>query len=115
MAFLIVLGVLLLIGAVAIVRHSRNFRGSADLFASEERPDVRERVREAAAEAYRAAGCRDLGRVDIILDAEGVPQILEINTIPGLTETGPMRYAAQAAGMDFSALIERVISRVTGS
>ena len=33
------------------------------------------------------------------------PQILEINTIPGLTETGPTRYAAQAAGMDFTDLI----------
>ena len=63
----------------------------------------------------RAAGCRDLGRVDLILDEEGVPQILEINTIPGLTETGPTRYAAQAAGMEFKDLIARVISRVTGS
>jgi D-alanine-D-alanine ligase-like ATP-grasp enzyme len=42
-----------------------------------------------------------------------VPQILEINTIPGLTETGPTRFAAQAAGMEFTDLIERVISRVT--
>src|SRR5918997_1748040 len=89
--------------------------GAATMREAELEPDVRERVREAAAEAYRAAGCRDLGRVDIILDSEGVPQILEINTIPGLTETGPMRYAAQAAGMDFSALIERVIARVTAS
>ena len=40
-AFLIVLGVLLLIGVVAVIRHSRNFRGSAEHFASEERPDVR--------------------------------------------------------------------------
>jgi D-alanine-D-alanine ligase len=68
-----------------------------------------------AAEAYRAAGCRDLGRVDLILDADTTPQILEINTIPGLTETGPTRYAAQAAGMDFTDLIARVISRVTQS
>jgi len=73
---------------------------------------VRERVEAVAAQAYSAAGCRDLGRVDLILDEEDVPQILEINTIPGLTETGPTRYAAQAAGMDFSDLIGRVISRV---
>ena len=45
---------------------------------------------------------------------DSTPQILEINTIPGLTETGPTRYAAQAAGMDFTELIGRVISRVTG-
>jgi hypothetical protein len=41
MVFLIVLGVLLLIGVVAVIRHSQNFRGSAEHFASEERPDVR--------------------------------------------------------------------------
>jgi D-alanine-D-alanine ligase len=53
--------------------------------------------------------------VDLILEEAERPQILEINTIPGLTETGPARYAAQAAGMDFTELIARVISRVTGS
>ena len=74
-----------------------------------------ERVQQVAAQAYSAAGCRDLGRVDLILDEYGVPQNLEINTIPGLTETGPTRYAAQAAGMEFKDLIARVISRVTGS
>jgi D-alanine-D-alanine ligase len=77
--------------------------------------DVRERVEAVAAQAYSAAGCRDLGRVDVILDERGEPQVLEINTIPGLTETGPTRYAAQAAGMDFKDLIARVISRVTAS
>lgn len=87
--------------------------GAATMREAELEPGLRERVKQAAADAYSAAGCRDLGRVDIILDADGVPQILEINTIPGLTETGPMRYAAQAAGMDFTELIGRVISRVT--
>ena len=76
---------------------------------------VRERVEEVAAQAYTAAGCRDLARVDLILEHESVPQILEINTIPGLTETGPTRYAAQAAGMEFKDLIARVISRVAPS
>ena len=66
---------------------------------------TRERVEQVAAQAYRAAGCRDLGRVDLILDESSTPQMLEINTIPGLTETGPTRYAAQAAGMDFTDLI----------
>jgi D-alanine-D-alanine ligase len=89
--------------------------GAATMSEAELDEEVRERVKAAAADAYSAAGCRDLGRVDIILNREGVPYILEINTIPGLTETGPMRYAAQAAGMDFKELIARVISRVTGS
>jgi D-alanine-D-alanine ligase len=89
--------------------------GAATMREAELDDDVRERVEAVAAQAYRAAGCRDLGRVDLILDEESVPQVLEINTIPGLTETGPTRYAAQAAGMDFKDLIARVISRVTAS
>jgi D-alanine-D-alanine ligase len=89
--------------------------GAATMHEAELDDGARERVKQVAAQAYRAAGCRDLGRVDLILDAESTPQILEINTIPGLTETGPTRYAAQAAGMDFTDLIARVISRVTRS
>jgi len=89
--------------------------GAATMREAELGDELRERVESVAAQAYTAAGCRDLGRVDLILDDEGVPQILEINTIPGLTETGPTRYAAQAAGMDFTEFIARVISRVTGS
>jgi D-alanine-D-alanine ligase len=76
---------------------------------------TRDHVEEVALTAYRAAGCRDLARVDLLLDGDGTPQILEINTIPGLTETGPARYAAEAAGLNFTALIERVISRVAAS
>jgi D-alanine-D-alanine ligase len=89
--------------------------GAATMREAELPDEVRERVQSVAAQAYQAAGCRDLGRVDLILEAGSVPQILEINTIPGLTETGPTRYAAQAAGMDFQDLIARVISRVTAS
>jgi D-alanine-D-alanine ligase len=89
--------------------------GAATMREAELDDAARQRVEQVAADAYRAAGCRDLGRVDLILDEAGTPQILEINTIPGLTETGPTRYAAQAAGMDFTDLIARVISRVTQS
>jgi D-alanine-D-alanine ligase len=87
--------------------------GAATMREADLGDELRERVESVAAQAYTAAGCRDLGRVDLILEGDSVPQILEINTIPGLTETGPTRYAAQAAGMDFKDLIARVISRVT--
>jgi D-alanine-D-alanine ligase len=89
--------------------------GAATMREADLGDELRERVESVAAQAYTAAGCRDLGRVDLILEGDSVPQILEINTIPGLTETGPTRYAAQAAGMDFKDLIARVISRVTAS
>jgi D-alanine-D-alanine ligase-like ATP-grasp enzyme len=68
-------------------------------------------VERAARQADSEAGCRDFARVDIILDRAEVPQILEINTIPGLTETGPARFAAKAAGMDFTAFVDRIVAR----
>ena len=73
---------------------------------------VETRVRSAALRAYAAAGCRDLARVDVVLDAAEQPQILEINTIPGLTETGPTPFAADAMDLNFTDLIARVIERV---
>jgi D-alanine-D-alanine ligase len=86
--------------------------GVATMAVAELGEAVRQRVEEVAVRAYQVAGCRDFARVDILLDGDDTPQILEINTIPGLTETGPARYAAEAAGLNFTALIERVISRV---
>jgi D-alanine-D-alanine ligase len=70
------------------------------------------RVRQVAADAYSAAGCRDFARVDIRLEGEQ-PWVLEINTIPGLTETGPTPLAAEHGGHTFARLIERICARVT--
>jgi D-alanine-D-alanine ligase len=86
--------------------------GAATMKVADLHAETHATVAESARRAYAAAGCRDLARVDMILDRNGDPQILEINTIPGLTETGPARFAAEAAGMDFVHLIERVIARV---
>ncbi|MDQ3935835.1 MAG: D-alanine--D-alanine ligase [Actinomycetota bacterium] len=85
--------------------------GAAEMEVADLSPETRTAVETAAREAYTAAGCRDFARVDLILDRDETPQILEINTIPGLTETGPARFAAEAAGMDFQAFIERVVGR----
>jgi D-alanine-D-alanine ligase len=78
-------------------------------------PEVRERVQRAALDSYRLMGCRDFARVDLILDEHEQPQILEINTIPGLTETGITPAAAEAAGMSFAELIQRIVARVARS
>lgn len=58
---------------------------------------------------YREIGCRTFGRVDMILDGDGAFHVLEIDTIPGLTDTSLMPKAAQAAGMAFDELIARVL------
>jgi D-alanine-D-alanine ligase len=88
--------------------------GAATLKVADLTPAERESVEDAARRAYTLAGCRDLARVDIILDNEG-PQILEINTVPGLTETGPTPFAADAAGMSFNDLIAALVKRVRGT
>lgn len=65
-------------------------------------------VNEAALAAYRALGCSGFSRVDLILTADG-PQVLEVNAIPGLTDTSLLPQAAEAAGMGFEQLVERIL------
>lgn len=65
-------------------------------------------VTSAALAAYRALGCSGFSRVDLILTADG-PQVLEVNAIPGLTDTSLLPQAAEAAGMSFEDLVERIL------
>ena len=65
-------------------------------------------VREAALGAYAALGCAGFSRVDLILGEEG-PQVLEVNAIPGLTDTSLLPQAAEAAGLSFEQLVERIL------
>jgi len=57
-----------------------------------------------AEQAVTATGCTGAPRVDMIVDSGGEPLILEINTIPGMTETSLLPKAAAAAGIDFGSL-----------
>ncbi|HEU4599591.1 MAG TPA: D-alanine--D-alanine ligase [Solirubrobacterales bacterium] len=65
-------------------------------------------VREAALGAYEAIGCSGFSRVDLILAEDG-PQVLEVNAIPGLTDTSLLPQAAEAAGMSFEQLVGRML------
>jgi D-alanine-D-alanine ligase len=67
-----------------------------------------EAVTGAALAAYEALGCSGFSRVDLIL-AGGGPQVLEVNAIPGLTDTSLLPQAAEAAGLAFEQLVERVL------
>ena len=59
--------------------------------------------------AYRALGCSGFSRVDLILSGDG-PQLLEVNAIPGMTETSLFPQAAEAAGIGFVEMVERILS-----
>ncbi len=65
-------------------------------------------VTEAALATYRTLGCSGFARIDLILAADG-PQILEANAIPGLTDTSLLPQAAEAAGLSFEQLVERIL------
>jgi D-alanine-D-alanine ligase len=67
-----------------------------------------EEVTETAVAAYEALGCTGFSRVDLILGEEG-PQVLEVNAIPGLTDTSLLPQAAEAAGKSFEQLVGRIL------
>ncbi|MBI4397620.1 MAG: D-alanine--D-alanine ligase [Candidatus Omnitrophica bacterium] len=62
------------------------------------------RIQEIALNAHRVLGLRDFSRVDIMLDTEERPFVLEANTIPGFTETSLLPKAAKEAGIQFADL-----------
>ncbi len=51
-----------------------------------------------------------MSRVDIILDADERPWVLEINPIPGMTDTSLLPKAAEAAGLGFDEVVERILA-----
>jgi len=65
-------------------------------------------IREIAARTYDRLGCSGVARVDLML-GEGGPEVLEVNAIPGLTDTSLLPMAAEAAGIDFVGLVERIL------
>jgi D-alanine-D-alanine ligase len=67
-------------------------------------------VQQAALSAKRALGLQVYCRVDVLLAADGRLNVLEINTIPGMTETSLLPKAAAVVGLDFPALCERIAS-----
>lgn len=63
------------------------------------------KIKELALKVHRALGCRAFSRVDFILDTEEKPWVLELNSIPGMTETSLFPEAARAAGFTFEEMI----------
>jgi len=84
--------------------------GAADFFAPARiAPDVANRASEVARDVHNALDCRDVSRVDMMLDDTGNPFVLECNTSPGMTETSLLPMAAEAANMSFQDVVSRLI------
>ena len=54
-------------------------------------------------------GCRDFSRVDFRVTPQGMPYVLEINTLPGMTPTSLVPDAAKACGISFAELVDRLV------
>ena len=67
------------------------------------------RIQDAALEAFVAVGGRDYARVDVMVRTDGSPVVLEVNTLPGMTETSLLPKAAAAAGMNYAELCQRMV------
>lgn len=63
--------------------------------------------------AFNSFGCRGWGRVDVMMDGDGHFQLLEVNTVPGMTDHSLVPMAAKAAGMDFDQLVLAILASVT--
>ena len=69
-------------------------------------------VQKVAIEAFSKLECRGIARVDVMLDKENNPYVLEVNTIPGMTATSLVPKAAAAVGITFADLCERLLCMV---
>ncbi len=67
------------------------------------------RAQEVSATAFTALGCEGMARVDIIVDEDGTPWLLEVNTVPGMTELSLLPDAALAAGISFDEFCHRQV------
>ena len=60
-------------------------------------------------QAFNSVGCRGWGRVDVMVDSAGQFQLLEVNTVPGMTSHSLVPMAAKAAGLSFDQLVEKIL------
>ncbi len=90
--------------------HSKYTPGLAqELFPARIDDQLAERLRDLALAAHEALGLRDFSRVDLRLDAAGEPYCLEVNTLPGMTQTSLLPQSAAVLGISFDELCDRMI------
>ena len=88
-------------------------KGNSSYLCSPELPgNVSEVIKGIAKDIYDKLGCANYGRIDFRLDKNNVPWFLEVNTLPGMTNTSLVPMAAKKKGWTFPKLIEKIISEV---
>ena len=83
--------------------------GSTHICPAELDENLTNLVSDLALQAFRALNCRHYGRVDVMCTDEGDPYILEVNTLPGMTELSLFPEAAGVSGVPFHELVSRMV------
>jgi D-alanine-D-alanine ligase len=73
--------------------------------------DTEQRLQALCLNAFQALGCHGWGRVDLMLDESNQPWLIEVNTVPGMTEHSLVPKAAGAIGIDFQALVVAILAQ----
>ena len=72
-------------------------------------PELTKKCQELAVHTFRALNCSGYARVDMMVSEDGQPYILEVNTLPGMTDTSDLPAMAQEAGITYDQLVERIL------
>ena len=77
-------------------------------------PASEQLLQQLALNAFQALDCRGWGRVDLLLDDDGAPYLMEVNTVPGLTDHSLVPMAARAVGLTFERLMLAILDSSLG-
>jgi len=89
---------------------AKYFSDNTQYFCPSGLSDQREReLADLAMEVFRSLDCRGWGRVDVMTDSQGDFQILEVNTVPGMTSHSLVPMAARAEGISFENLVQTIL------
>jgi D-alanine-D-alanine ligase len=78
-------------------------------------PEQEAQLQRLALAAFKAIGAEGWGRVDILCDQSGKPYIIELNTVPGMTDHSLVPMAARVRGMEFDELVYRILAQTLSS
>ncbi len=94
---------------------SRYTAGATEYYApARVEADVAAACKRAAADAFAALEMRHLSRADVLIDGDGGPWVVDVNVSPGMTDTSLVPMAAEAAGIGFAELCERIVELALG-
>ena len=89
---------------------AKYLREDTEYLKSDLNPEEFSAVKEFSLNAFSCLGCEGWGRVDLIKDSNNNFQIIEVNTVPGLTETSLVPKSASFEGIDFNSLVTRILN-----